>query len=863
MPRSLDTYRQKRDATRTPEPFGVAVPARLGARRFVVQQHSARRMHWDFRLEIDGVLASWAVPRGPSIDPKERRLAVQTEDHPLEYGGFEGIIPPGNYGAGAVIVWDAGTYESADGNPPEDGLASGKLDLHLRGHKLRGRWALVRIKRGNGREWLLFKKPERVRTGGEPVVEAPESVLSGLTVEELARGVDRTAELERLAADAGAERRELAAADLAPMLAETAPEPFSRSGWLFELKYDGIRALAVGEPQERADSLRPRRGSEPPEPVGGGARGRIRILNRKRQDIAAAFPEIAAAAAHLPCASFAIDGEIIALDDRGAGSFERLQRRLGASDPASVARAAAEVPVAMFCFDLLAVAGHDLRPLPLLERKRILSRLLPPRGILRFADHIAGEGEDLYRLVRQRRLEGMIAKRAASSYRSGRRSSDWLKVRAPRTADLAIVGFLPGKGSRRALGSLMLAWRGAAGLRYAGNVGSGLDEETIERLLAAFAAETRETPAFESAEKLGRAARFVEPRLVAEVRFTEATSKGLLRQPVFLRLRDDKEITACDPFPGAPQPATPPAAERAEPPSKRSATGTRQLALTNLDKVFWPGDGYTKGDLLAYHRSIWPHIAPYLRDRPVVLTRYPDGIAGKSFFQKDAPEWTPDWATTCRIEDTEYFVCNDLDTLLYVVNLGCIPLHVWSARRGSLERPDWAILDLDPKGAPFSDVVKVARHIHAVLAPLGVEHFVKTSGQDGLHILLPLGQSLDHDEAKRLAEVLARIVAAELPDIATVARPLGDRGGKVYVDFLQNGFGKTIAAPYSVRPRPGAPVSTPLTWREVGGRLDPTKWTILTVPARAGRRDDPLRRVLEARIDVPRLLAALGQRLRD
>lgn len=850
--RSLQTYRRKRSPARTPEPFGAqaaADQAPEATRGFVVQQHAARRLHWDFRLEIDGVLVSWAVPRGPAVDPKEKRLAVQTEDHPLEYGSFEGIIPAGNYGAGAVIVWDCGTYRCADGVSPAEGLADGKLDLQLSGHKLRGRWALVRTKRGNGKEWLLFKKADGLPSTPEPVIAQPASVFSGLTVEELRDGHTKTNDLVRMARAAGAERRTVKV-PFAPMMAQTAEEAFSREGWIFELKYDGVRALLSRENGEA-----------------------VKIFSRNRRDITPTFPEIAEAAGHLPCTSFVIDGEIIAAGERGTGSFEVLQQRLGQTNPSAVARAMLAVPVVVYCFDLPFVADHDLRGLPLEARKSTLRYLLPPVGILRFSDHVERLGAELFNEVQERRLEGIVAKRAASTYQTARRSRDWLKIKAPHTADLAVVGWMTGKGSRRALGSLMLAWRAEdEKLRYAGNAGSGLDTPTVDRLLPVLHASQLDRPAFESApEPMPRGANFVEPRLVVEVRYTEVTSACLLRHPVFLRLRPDKEIGECDTLAGVrgqgsgvgakETEAVQPSSISGESGPRSPTPGPHQVRFTNLDKVFWPEDGLTKGDLLRYYESVWPWLEPYLYHRPVVLTRYPDGIHGKSFFQKNAPEFVPDWVPTCRIEDTEYFVCEDLQALLYVINLGCIPLHAWSARRDSIEHPDWTILDLDPKGAPFSHVVRVAKHVHGLLAPLDAPHFIKTSGQDGLHILIPLDASLTHEEAKTFAEVLARVVASELPEIATVARPLGDRGGKVYVDFLQNGFGKTIAAPLSVRPRPRAPVSTPIDWKEVNARLDPNRFTIGSVPARLKKRGDPMREALGPSIDVPSVLAALTERI--
>ena len=654
-PRSLDPYRRKRDPARTSEPFGIVAgrPPAAAAQRFVVQQHAARRLHWDLRLEIDGVLVSWAIPRGPSVDIKERRLAVQTEDHPIEYGSFEGLIPAGNYGAGAMILWDSGRYLLVDGLEPGAALAAGKLDLEMRGHKLRGRWALVRTKGEDGRQWLFFKKADAAAGGSEPVEAMPQSVVSGLTVTELRDGVRRDADLAAQAAAAGAPRAVLPARALSPMLADVVDDPFTRPGWVFELKYDGIRVLIVrrdgGAPQLRA---------------------------RSGRDVTAQFPEIAAAAGHLPADDFVIDGELIALDERGAGSFERLQGRLGLTNAWDVERTAATVPVQVFAFDLLAVAGHDLRALPLTARKAILQSFVPARGVIRYADHIPEAGEAFFEAAAAHDVEGIVAKRGDSPYRSGQRSRDWLKIKRPRHAHLAVVGYVPGKGTRAPLGALMLGWWRDGTLVHAGNVGSGLSEQSVAALRAALEPARRPTAAFEvGADPLPRGAVFVEPQLVVEVRYTEVTERGMLRQPVLLGVRDDTAVRDADHLPGAAvasedvaEPAPPPAA------SAPSAPPPSRFTPSNEGKIFWPDDGYTKGDLLAFYDAIWPYIAPYLRDRPVVLTRYPDGINGKSFFQKNAPEFIPDWVPTCRVEDTEYFLCNERDALLYVIN------HLWDKK---------------------------------------------------------------------------------------------------------------------------------------------------------------------------------------
>jgi len=836
--RDLEDYRRKRDPSRTPEPFGgerEASPARRGAAgRFVVQQHAARRLHYDLRLEIAGVLVSWAVPKGPTLDPAERRLAVRTEDHPLEYADFEGIIPAGNYGAGAMIVWDTGVYRTADGSDAEAGLQAGKLDLVLEGQKLRGRFALVRTRGAAGRDWLLLRKGAAPPDGRDLLREAPASALSGLRVEELRDGVTRDAEVAALLRRFQAPRGALGRDALRPMLAASADAPFSRPGWLFELKYDGVRTLALKEE--------------------GGA---VRLIARTGGDRARLYPEIARALARIPLAQFAIDGEIVALDERGRSSFERVQRRFTQTESAAIALAEREVPVAYQAFDLLGALGFDARGLPLARRKEVLASFVPAIGVVRFTDHVEGDGRRLFEAAGEHGLEGVIAKRADSRYESGRRSKSWLKIKVPRAKPLVVVGWTKGQGSRARLGALMVGWFRGAKLRYAGSVGSGLDEATIDALLARLEAlEVAKPPCSGVPDPPPRGARWVRPELVCEVRFTEVTSAGLLRQPVFAGLRSDVAPDACRAVDERPEPE--PAAADPAPAAAPAAAGP---ALTRLDKIFWPVEGYTKGDLLAYYEAVWPWLAPYLRDRPLVLTRYPDGIEGKSFYQQNAPEFTPAWVGRESLDGTDFFVCNDLRSLLYVVNSGAIPLHVWSARRQQPDRPDWLVLDLDPKGAPFADVVAIARHIHALLEELGAPHFAKTSGQDGLHVLVPLGARLDHEHARALAEVLARVVCAELPELATIARPVAARGGKVYVDWLQNGRGKLIAAPLSVRPRAGAPVSMPLAWSRVTRRLDPARFTIRTARALLEKHGDPCREVLAGAVDVARLLRALEARL--
>jgi len=841
----LEKYRQKRSADTSPEPFGrtSAEPRRAHGGRphlFVVQKHAATRLHWDFRLEWDGVLKSWAVPQGPSPDPAEKRLAVEVEDHPVEYADFEGVIPEGNYGAGEVVVWDQGKWTPlAD---LDEGMKKGKLLFELSGYKLRGKWTLVRMKtkgKTTGKEWLLIKERDGWARKGPDAVYPQESIFSGLTVEDLASGASRAAaireELERL----GAPKRRVRVGDVKLMLAEQRDAAFTRPGWVWELKYDGFRLLA------------------------GREEGKPALRYRHGMDSTATFPEIARAVGALPCDGFVLDGEVVVLDPQSKPRFGLLQKRALLQRKSDIERAAVELPATYFAFDLLGFEDFDLRPLPLTARKDLLRRLVPCAGPVRFADDVAERGEDLLAAAGELGLEGVVGKKADAPYR-GARSADWVKVRLDRTGDFAVVGFTKPEGARSGFGALHLAHARDGGLVYAGRAGTGFSEKLLDALYARLAKAVRPKPAFAGAVPTGRGHAWVEPEIVVEVRYKEWTGEGLLRHPVFLRVRDDKRVDECvrEDAPGADEP--PPAPE----PDPPRPSEEKVVPFSNLSKVFWPDEGYTKGDLIEYYRAIAPWLLPYLKDRPVVMTRYPDGIAGKSFFQKDAPHFAPDWIRLERIwsehaeREIDYFVCDDLETLLYVANLGSIPLHVWASRVAAPERPDWCILDLDPKGAPFSHVVEIARAIHALCGEIGLPNFIKTSGATGLHVLLPLGGQCTHAESRTLGEILARTIEKNHGKIATTARMVGARGGKVYVDYLQNGHGKTIAGPFSARPVPGATCSAPLKWSEVNARLDPKDYTLKTLPARMKRlKADPLAPVLADKPDIHGALERLMERL--
>jgi bifunctional non-homologous end joining protein LigD len=885
-PEPLGEYRAKRSANRTPEPFGgeaatvspeaatapvepPAGPAWAHPRLFCVQKHAATRLHYDFRLEMGGVLRSWAVPRGPSLDPNEKRMAVEVEDHPVEYADFEGVIPEGNYGAGEVIVWDKGVWIPLE--DPEATLPKGKLTFELRGYKLRGAWHLFRTK-GKGRqaskEWMLVKRHDGWASATRALPQ--ESIYSGLTLEEIRTGSQRAAgvraELERL----GAPRQDVRASGVKLMLAETAEKPFDDPAWLFELKQDGFRVL--GE----------REGGEP------------RLVYRRGSDATATYPDVARAVSALPFGDLVLDGEVVVLDEEGRPSFQRLQRRAQQRRTADVQRAALELPATYYAFDLLGFEGFDLRPLPLVERKRLLQAVLPRAGPVRFLDHIEERGEAFYAEVSRLKLEGLIAKRKDAPYKPGR-SPHWLKLRTERVDDFVVVGFTEPQGGRTGFGALHLAAFQGPALVYCGRAGSGFAEEQLVALRAALEADRRDSPACAGPRPAARGHVWVEPRLVAEVRYLTWTGEGLLRQPVFIRLRDDKEPEECG-MPagrlssrGAPLESGDEPREAIDSPGKGSAgvgAGTggslgtgptevprddeveKKVPFSNLTKVFWPDEGYTKGDLLDYYRAISPWLLPYLQDRLLVLTRFPDGIQGKSFFQKDAPSFAPGWVRLERVwsesaqREIDYFVAGDVESLLYVANLGTIPLHVWGSRITDLAHPDWCILDLDPKAAPFLHVVQVARGIHELADEIGLPAYVKTSGSTGLHVLVPLGGLCTFDQCRQLGELLARVVAGRLPEIATTIRLPNDRGGRVYIDYLQNGHGKLLAAPFTARPVPGALCSAPLLWDEVDETLDIRRFTIRTLPGRMsvfGR--DPLSPVLTQKPDLVTALARLSARV--
>lgn len=855
---ALREYRNKRDPARTNEPFAGPAPE-LGAAGtrvgdFVVHLHAATRTHYDLRLQVGSVLKSFAVPRGPSLDPADKRLAVQTEDHPIEYLDFEDVIPEGSYGAGPMIVWDIGRVRWLEASP-EEGLPKGKLDFELFGHKLRGRFALVettdRVKpRPKQRQWLLLKKQDpHCQPDGEAWVEANSmSVLSGLRVEQLAHRQELRDELLAAAVSAGGvERPAPDFSTLHPMLCASSGAELSNSERAYELKLDGVRILA----ERRLTG--------------------VQLKYRKRGALTGSYPDVQRALSTLYCDEFILDGEIVSFDLLGKPKFQLLAPRIAASRPLDVRRAVAEVPVVYMVFDVLRLGPYDLTRVPLLERKKLLSRLVPGKGLVRMLDHIVGQGQALFQLAEQQRLEGVVSKLARSTYQFGPvRTGDWVKHKCLREDDFVVVGWTDGKGSRK-LGALELASFRGDQLVYRGRVGTGMDDAMLRSLLTRLGELERPDPPVLAENVPATSGRhWVEPRLVARVEYVEWSNAGVLRMPVFKQLRSDSPITNCVAAPPEELLEVLQAEQAREPgaPDVAGATsgsigavvdplGHTRAQISNRDKIYWPDEGYTKGDLLSYYARIAPALLPHLASRPVMLVRYPDGITGKSFYQWRVPQGTPSWLRTLQLRSEERdgknvatFLVDDVDALVHIANLGCIPIHVLACRERCLDDCDFLTIDFDLGGQPLREAVLLALGLKELLAELGLSGYPKTSGQTGLHVLMPMGPGVKFPVAKMLVELLGRLLQSRFPETSTMERRVRERGDRLYIDTGQTGRLRTIVAPYSVRATRGATVSTPLFWDEVHLALKPASFDMFTVVERYEQKGDPMAGMLEQRPDI-------------
>jgi bifunctional non-homologous end joining protein LigD len=808
---SLKKYVEKRKFSQTPEPApGEQKPASSHTLQFCVQRHHASHLHYDLRLEVDGALKSWAVPKGPTLDPEIKRLAMMVEDHPMDYGGFEGVIPKGNYGAGSVMLWDRGTYELLGDAPADQQLARGDFKFRLAGKKLAGEFAIVRTKRGKGNEWLLIKKKDAAARPGWDPEDHAESVLTGRTQEEIARELAPTSHASGHSLAMPPEAKKAPIPKLiTPMLAMLGKgAPSSDKDWLYEIKWDGVRALCF------LDS------------------GKLRLVSRKGDSIDKQYPELSVLPHHIQASQAVIDGEIAALDPQGRPSFELLQHRINVVEPSAIARLARAHPVVFCAFDLLYLDGHDLRAVPLIERKKLLESIVQPGDVVRYSDHFVAAGPELLAAAEQQGLEGIVGKRASSHYVS-RRTSDWVKWKVANTSDFVICGFTPGE--RDGLGALVLGSNDEGKLKWAGNVGTGFDAAMVRTLQQKLEPLITKTSPLPPSKDLPKKVTWVKPELICEVKFANWTEEGRLRAPVFLGLRTD-----IDP----PTPARPALLDA----SAKEAILTidaHRLKFTNLDKLFYPQDGYRKRDLLNYYDAVAPLLLPHLKDRPLSLKRYPNGIDKPFFFQKQIAESFPNWLHTEVADEIEYVIGDDRATLLYLVNLGCIDHNPWMSRIGSLEHPDYLLIDLDPHECGYDRIVEAALWARGWLDKIGLESFPKTTGGDGMHIFVPLEPVYTYEQVRTFAQGLAALGAAERPDLFTTPRAVSKREkGKVYFDWQQIAEGKTISAPYVLRAYPGAPVATPLSWNEVTPRLRPEQFHLGNALERFARVGDLFEGVL-------------------
>lgn len=798
----LADYHKKRDFKKTAEPKGRINKAGE-ALHFVVQKHEASHLHFDWRLEIDGVLVSWAVPKGPSADPSVKRLAMQVEDHPMDYIDFEGTIPKGQYGGGTVMVWDTGTY-LAEGTETiaqsrkvlKKMHKEGNIKVLMQGEKLKGSYHLVRMS-GKKEEWLLMKGKDEFAS---KKTFDQHSVRTGRTLRQIAKDKNsdtwqsnkkeakQSAETSFTAEDvAGAKRRKTFPKGWKPQLATLTDQVFDDQDWLFENKYDGYRTLI--HINSGKVNLSSRNGLS---------------FNKKYEPLVASFGNIKD--------NMILDGEIVVEDAKGKSRFQWLQDY---EDHPGKGK------LKCYVFDILYFNGYDLTPLPLLQRKRILEALLPTQDDIIYSKHILGKGTQALKKVSQQGYEGLIAKKTDSPYHVSKRSKNWLKIKVVKEQEMVVGGYTEPKGTRNGFGALLLGYYEHNQFIYSGKVGTGFNETSLKDLHHTLKKLTVKTCPFVKKPKEPNVS-WVKPELVVQVKYSEWTEAGSLRHPVFVGLREDKKPEEV----GREIPAS-------------------SVPITHPEKVFWPQEGYTKGDVIAYYDRMGEYVLKYIKDRPQSLRRNPNGMKDEGFFQKDMAGKAPKWTKTHRLksssegESIEYLICNDKETLLYMANLGCIEINPWSSRTGHINNPDYIIFDLDPHKASIEDLVTTAKKVKEVLDQLKIKSYLKTSGGKGLHIFIPVQPKYTYNQTREFSRLISQTVHNALPEITSLERMPKKRVGKVYLDFLQNGKGKTMACAYSLRPKEGATVSTPLEWSELNDRFDIKKYNIKTVPERIQKTGDP------------------------
>lgn len=806
--RKLARYRDKRDFARTPEPSGNRAADSHGPLQFVVQKHDARRLHYDFRLEHDGVLKSWAVPKEPSLNPKDRRLAVQTEDHPLDYANFEGEIPEGEYGAGSVVIWDRGHWKPL--GDVDKGLKEGKLNFELDGERLKGRFTLVRMadhgKRKSGKEnWLLLKRHD------EPVT--PRKKASARARRKASAPADPS--------KATGARRAPLPKKPSPQLATAVTRPPEGAGWIFEPKLDGYRVLCRKDGRE------------------------VTVLTRRGNDWTSQFKSIADAVGSLPCRTALIDGEAVVYDSRGITSFQRLQNALKGDNS----------QIVLVAFDLLHLDGWDLTRTPLVERKALLERLLEGAApALRYGEHVTQDGAKFFAAACKHGLEGIVAKRADDPYRERERTRSWLKIKCVQRQEFVIVGFTNPGGSRTAFGALLVATRDSpnAPLRYAGKVGTGFDERTLKLLHAKLKPLECRSPPVEktSARGVGRDVHWVEPRLVAEIAFTEWTGDGRLRHPVYVGLREDKSAAEVVEERAAP----PPSEDSAEPAPQaeplraaarvKAADPKRRVKLTHPDKILFPDPGITKQQLADYWRAVADVALPFIEQRPLTLFRCPDGYGAHCFYQKHVGVGVPAAVPRVAIKEGEdpYAAIDGVESLLGLVQIGVLEIHVWGSRAAHLDQPDIIILDLDPApDVPWSEVVKAGFDVKKRLEALGLNAFAKLTGGKGLHVVVPVQPGPKWPAVKKFTRALVNEMVRAEPRRFVASMSKVKRTGKIFIDYLRNDAEATAIGAYSPRARPGAPVALPVEWDELdAGAAEAPRFALLEVPKLiAKRKRDP------------------------
>ncbi len=892
---SLARYRDKRSFSKTPEPTG-GKPAD-DALRFVVQKHAASHLHYDFRLEMRGVLKSWAVPKGPSLDPELKRLAMMVEDHPYDYRDFEGIIPAGEYGGGTVIVWDEGSYEpaGAEGTDKKEqerqlmhGLKSGKLKIILKGKKLKGEFALVKSHGRGEAAWLLMKVKDKFATTDDITLKE-RSVISRQTLEQVAASSEniygrqpkpgpkktgaKNTKAAKPASPKKAARRKATPAAVSAIIKKAAEAPFPQSanpmlatlakglatdatGWVYEVKWDGYRALAL---------------------MNGG---QPHLQSRNNKSFNKKFYPVYEAISNWGI-NAVVDGEIVVLTEDGRSDFSALQNW----------RSEADGELIFYVFDLLWMDGKDLCPLPLNERQKVLRSLLPKEGsLIRFSENFKASGEDFLEVAKKFKLEGIMAKKADSPYVPGARSAAWQKIKLSRRQEVVIGGFTKNKDTKKAFSSLLVGVFEGGELRYTGKVGTGFTDKMQREMMAQFRPLITKKTSFSTEPDVNKPSRFrpvspdakpvwLKPELVCSVSFTEMTADGVMRHPAFGGLCDKKasEVARAgkEKVTASKQEQTKLAKEKViVPPGKKERasllnpneeTQTRliyghELKFGSLSKLYWPDDGISKRDMLNYYYQIAPYMLPYLKGRPMSLNRHPNGIEGPAFYQKDITGKAPDWLETLPYKSSDdpkqkaFLVCTDEASLLYMAAIGCIEMNPWSSTVAKPDNPDWCVIDLDPAKNSFEQVIEAARVTKDILDALGAPSYCKTSGSTGLHIYIPLAAKYSFEQSKEFARIIATLVQRQLPKFTSIERMVSRRRGKMYIDFLQNRPQATLAAPYSLRPKPGATVSMPLHWEEVKKGLQMKDFTIRNAVERARSVGDIFKPVLGKGISLAQVI---------